>query len=145
MVIFSIYRCVLGTIIFYFLGLYLYGPGHFQDLLEPIVLKWVWVYAIVVILCGQLAWNFGLKHARSGDISLATSFSPLAAIGLAMLILGEEPGPGLIPGGAIILIAIGIGQFARLRAHAADRLETKSELKPEETLKAEGKINFKGA
>ncbi|MEL6171620.1 MAG: DMT family transporter [Pseudomonadota bacterium] len=143
--IFSIYRCVLGTIIFYFLGLYLYGPGHFQDLLEPIVLKWVWVYAIVVILCGQLAWNFGLKHARSGDISLATSFSPLAAIGLAMLILGEEPGPGLIPGGAIILIAIGIGQFARLRAHAADRLETKSELKPEETLKAEGKINFKGA
>ena len=30
--IFSIYRTVLGTIIYYFLALYLYGPHHFQDL-----------------------------------------------------------------------------------------------------------------
>ncbi|MEM8776951.1 MAG: DMT family transporter [Pseudomonadota bacterium] len=146
--IFSIYRAVLGTIIFYFLGLYLYGPNHFQDLLEPIVLKWVWVYAIIVILCGQLAWNIGLKHARSGDISLATSFSPLAALILAMIILGEDPGPGLIPGGAIILVAIALGQFGRMRSQAQERLDAKrseKELETEDALAAEGRVNFKGA
>ncbi|MEO0892581.1 MAG: DMT family transporter [Pseudomonadota bacterium] len=143
--IFMIYRSVLGTIIFYFLGLYLYGPNHFQDLLEPIVLKWVWVYAIIVIICGQFAWNLGLKHARSGDISLATSFSPLAAIVLAMLILGEEPGPGLIPGGAIILAAIAIAQFGRMRAKAAEDRAAADEVEAEEALEAEGRVNFKGA
>ena len=95
--IFSIYRTVLGTIIYYFLALYLYGPNHFQDLLEPIVLKWVWVYAIIVIIVGQFSWNLGLKHARSGDISLATSFSPVAALIIAMVLLGEDPGPRLDP------------------------------------------------
>ena len=51
-----------------------------------------------------------------GDVSLATSFSPLAAILIAMVLLGEDPGPGLLPGGAIILLAIGLGQFGRLRS-----------------------------
>lgn len=143
--IFSIYRTVLGTIIFYFLGLYLYGPNHFQDLLEPIVLKWVWVYAIIVIICGQFAWNLGLKHARSGDISLATSFSPLAAIVLAMMILGEEPGPGFLPGAAIILVAIGIGQVGRIRAKAAENRAAAEKVDGEEALAAEGRVNFKGA
>lgn len=145
--IFSIYRSVLGTIIFYFLGLYLYGPNHFQDLLEPIVLKWVWVYAVIVVLCGQLAWNLGMKHARSGDVSLATSFSPIAALVLAMLILGEDPGPGLIPGGLIILSAIAIGQYGRLRAR---KLEKRAEAERQkrdmdEAMEAEGHLNFKGA
>ena len=150
--IFSIYRAVLGTIIFYFLGLYLYGPNHFQDLLEPIVLKWVWVYAIIVILCGQLAWNLGLKHARGGDISLATSFSPIAALVIAMLLLGEDPGPGLFPGGLIILAAIALGQFGRMRGQAAARREEEEERARREAevqdtddaLEAEGRLNFKG-
>ena len=75
--------------------------------------KWVWVYAIPVIVLGQIAWNFGLKHARAGDVSLATSFSPLAAILIAMTLLGEDPGPGLIPGAILILIAIVIGNLGR--------------------------------
>lgn len=145
--IFSIYRSVLGTIIFYFLGLYLYGPNHFQDLLEPIVLKWVWVYAVIVVLCGQLAWNLGMKHARSGDVSLATSFSPIVALVIAMIVLGEDPGPGLIPGGLIILSAIGIGQYGRLRAKTlAQRAEAeRNKRQMDKSMEAEGRLNFKGA
>ncbi|MEM6480414.1 MAG: DMT family transporter [Pseudomonadota bacterium] len=147
--IFSIYRTVLGTIIYYFLGLYLYGPQHFEDLFEPIVLKWVWVYAIIVIICGQFAWTLGLKNARSGDISLATSFSPVAALIIAMVLLGEDPGPGLIPGGLIILLAIGIGQIGRLRAQrieaALNDQSQADELSTTEAMKAEGRVNFKGA
>ena len=137
--IFSIYRTMLGTAIYYFLAIYLYGPHHFQDLFAPVVLKWVWIYAVVVIIIGQFAWNIGLKYARSGDVSLATSFSPLAAIVIAMLLLGEDPGPGLIPGGLIILLAIAVGQYGRKRQ------ETASHSAAKEALEHEGTINFKGA
>ena len=152
--IFSIYRTVVGTVIYYFLALYLYGPNHFQDLFQPIVLKYVWVYAIIVIIIGQFSWNIGLKHARSGDVSLATSFSPLAALVIAMILLGEDPGPGLIPGGLVIVAAIAVGQFGRIRSQRAERraqeeaerLEAqKDELETDEAMEHESRLNFKGA
>nr|WP_241188229.1 DMT family transporter [Pseudohalocynthiibacter aestuariivivens] len=147
--IFSIYRTVLGTAIYFFFAMYLYGPLHFQDVLSPVVWKWVWVYAVIVIVIGQFAWNIGLKNARSSDVSLATSFSPLAALLIAMVLLGEDPGPGLIPGGAIILAAIALGQFGRKRtimAEAeAEAAKKEKDDHVDEALKAEGRINFKGA
>ncbi len=148
--IFSIYRTVVGTIIYYFLAMYLYGALHFQDIFASIVWKWVWVYAVLVIIIGQFSWTLGLKYARSGDISLATSFSPVAALVIAMVLLGEDPGPGLVPGGAVILLGIGIGQFGRLRRQKADRRAAQTETQPEEmdvddALELEGRVNFKGA
>ncbi|WP_299842126.1 DMT family transporter [uncultured Roseovarius sp.] len=137
--IFSIYRTVLGTALYFLLALYLFGPTHFQDLFAPVVLKWIWIYAIVVIIIGQFSWNLGLKYARSGDVSLATSFSPLAAIVIAITLLGEDPGPGLIPGGLIILLGIAIGQFGRRHSRIARRRASN------EALEHEGKLNFKGA
>lgn len=100
--IFAIYRTVLGTIFYFFLAIYLFGPRHFQDVFHPLVWKWVWIYAVIVVLGGQFAWALALKYARSGDVSLATSFTPLAGILIAMMLLGENPGPGLVPGGVII-------------------------------------------
>lgn len=136
--IFSIYRTILGTAIYMSIAIYLYGPDHFQDLFAPVVLKWIWVYAIIVIIIGQFAWNLGLKHARSGDVALATSFSPLAAITIAMVLLDENPGPGLIPGGVIILGGIAVAQFGRIRKERAEKQAL------EEALRLEGSANFKG-
>lgn len=144
--IFSIYRTVLGTIIYYFLAIYLYGALHFQDIFSAIVWKWVWVYAVIVIIVGQFAWTLGLKYARAGDISLATSFSPLAALVIAMLLLGESPGAGLIPGGLIILFGIGIGQFGRIRHQRAEQRAIKArDMALDDALEHEGRVNFKGA
>ncbi|SEM33947.1 Permease of the drug/metabolite transporter (DMT) superfamily [Roseovarius azorensis] len=143
--IFSVYRMALGTVVYYFLALYLYGALHFQDIFSAIVWKWVWVYVIIVILIGQFAWTLGLKHARSGDISLATSFSPLAALMIAMILVGEDPGPGLIPGGAIILVAIGIGQYGRSRQKKTERrLAETRRMETDDALEYEGRVNFKG-
>ncbi|WP_246162188.1 DMT family transporter [Roseovarius faecimaris] len=136
--IFSIYRTILGTAIYMSIALYLYGPDHFQDLFAPVVLKWIWVYAIIVIVIGQFAWNLGLKYARSGDVALATSFSPLAAITIAMVLLDENPGAGLIPGGLIILGGIAVAQFGRIRKERAEKQAL------EEALRLEGSANFKG-
>ena len=109
--IFAIFRTVIGASLYFVLVTAIFGLETFRDVFEPVVWQWVWLYAIVVIVFGQIAWNFGLKHARAGDVSLATSFSPLAAILIAMVLLGEDPGPGLVPGGVLILIAIIIGNL----------------------------------
>ncbi len=109
--IFSIYRTAVGTIIYFGFISLVHGPEQFHNIFAPILLKWIWIYAIIVIVIGQLTWFMALKYARSGDISLATSFSPLAGIIIAMLLLGENPGPGLLPGGALILLAVCVGQM----------------------------------
>ncbi|SLN23596.1 EamA-like transporter family protein [Roseovarius albus] len=137
--IFSIFRTVLGTIVYFTWAMYLFGPHHFQDLFAPVVLKWIWVYAIIVIIIGQFAWNLGLKHASAGDVALATSFSPLAAICIAMLLLGEDPGPGLIPGALVILAGIGVAQYGRRRRVLAEQQAA------QKSLELEGSVNFKGA
>ena len=143
--IFAIYRTVVGTIFYFFVALYLFGPLHFQDVLHPLVWQWVWIYAVIVVICGQFAWALALKNARSGDVSLATSFSPLAAILIAMVLLGEDPGPGLIPGGAIILLAVGLGQYGRLRSQRLrDDCPTAAPAR-KRALEHEGEVNFKGA
>ncbi|SLN69832.1 EamA-like transporter family protein [Roseovarius litorisediminis] len=109
--IFSIYRATIGTLIYFLLISALQGPQQFQDIFSPVLLKWIWVYAIIVVIIGQLSWFMALKYARSDDMSLATSFSPLAGIIFAMLLLAENPGPAFVPGGALILLAICVGRM----------------------------------
>lgn len=115
--IFSIYRTVVGAAIYFVLVSALYGPQVFRDILSPMLWQWIWLYSGVVIVLGQLAWNMALKYARASELSLATSFSPLAAILIAIVLLGETAGPGLIPGAALIVLAIAIGNgvFSRQR------------------------------
>ena len=108
--IFSVYRTIVGSTFYVILAIAIFGPETFQDLLAPILWSWVWVYAGIVIVFGQIAWNLALKHAGSGDLALATSFSPLTAILIAMVLLGENPGPGLLPGAVLIMLAIFIGR-----------------------------------
>jgi len=142
--IYAIYRTVVGTIFYFFLAIYLFGPMHFQDVFHPLVWEYVWIYALIVVIGGQFAWALGLKYARSGDVSLATSFSPLAAILIAMVLLGEDPGPGLLPGGAIILLAIALGQYGRLRSRRAREDCPSVTPARARALEHEGEVNFKG-
>lgn len=113
--IFAVYRTLAGSAMYVVLAMALYGPDVFRDILSPVLWSWIWVYAGVVIVLGQIAWNLALKYASSGEIALATSFSPLAAILIAMVLLGENPGAGLLPGAAIILLAIVIGSGVAAR------------------------------
>ena len=108
--IFATVRIVLGLGFYVAVVCTLQGPEQFNGLLSPILLKRVWLYAILVFVVGQIAWNMALKHAKPSEISLATSFSPVAGIVFAIVLLGEHPGAGLLPGAALILLAIYIGQ-----------------------------------
>lgn len=111
--IFATVRTVLGLGFYVILVWTLQGPEQFRGVLSPVLLKQVWVYAVIVFVIGQICWNLALKHAKPGEISLATSFSPLAGIVFAMALMGEHPGAGLIPGAALIMLAIYVGQCKR--------------------------------
>ncbi|MCY3770094.1 MAG: DMT family transporter [Gammaproteobacteria bacterium] len=139
--VFAIYRTALGTIIYFFWALYLFGPHHFQDVFAPVVLKWTLVYAALVIIGGQFAWNLALKKARSGDMTMATSFTPVASITIAMLLLGEDPGDGIYLGGTIIIAGILTGLWGRKRKERAE----KERLARENAMEHETEYHFKGA
>lgn len=104
--IFSVGRTILGAAMYFGLVCVLVGPEAFRDIFSPVLWSWIWVYAGIVIVMAQVFWNLALKHARSESLSLACSVSPLAAILIAMALLGETAGPGFAPGAALIVIAI---------------------------------------
>ncbi|MEO0372839.1 MAG: DMT family transporter [Pseudomonadota bacterium] len=108
--LFSVYRAVAGAAIYFTGACAIVGPDVFRDLFAPILWQWVWVYAGVVLVLGQLVWALALKTAKAGTISLAASFAPLAGVLIAMVFLGENPGPGLMPGAALIMLSIAWAQ-----------------------------------
>jgi len=115
--LFSVGRTIMGSAMYFGLVCVLVGPDAFRDIFSPVLWTWIWLYAGIVIVLAQVTWNLALKHAPSDVLSLATSFSPLAAILIAMVLLGESAGPGFLPGAALILVAIALnhGTFVRAR------------------------------
>lgn len=104
--IITIYRNVLGTLIFFILANVLYGAKHFTDVLSPLLWQWMLIYAAVIVVVGQLCWLTGLKKATSTELNLASLFNPFIAIFMAYLILGEVPTSAQYWGGSLLLIGI---------------------------------------
>ena len=119
--IFSVYRNLLGAIFFLVIGLYLFGVEHFADIFTPVLWGWMILYGGIVVACGQLAWFAGIRRVRPADIATASSFSPVAGVLFAALILGEVPMPAQIIGGAIILSGIAIALWGELRGERPAR------------------------
>ncbi len=119
--IFSVYRNLLGAFFFLGIGLYLFGIGHFADIFSPVLWGWMILYGGVVVACGQLAWFSGIKRVRPADIATASSFSPVAGVLFAGIILGEVPMPAQLIGGGIILSGIAIALWGELRAKRPTR------------------------
>jgi drug/metabolite transporter (DMT)-like permease len=109
--IFTTIRTALGTIIFYFTALQIYGGHHFIDAFSPFLWKWMLLYGGVIVAIGQLLWLAGLKSSSGTEASLASAFNPIAAILAAYLILNEVPTSTQYIGGSILLIGIMLGQI----------------------------------
>lgn len=110
--IFSVFRSAVGTVTFFIIASYLFGPHHFVDLASPFLWQWMLVYGGIIIVSGQLAWDSGVRKSRSIDLSLATSFAPVAGVLGAFLILGENPTQAHYIGGAVLVVGIAICLFA---------------------------------
>jgi len=134
--IFTIFRTGVGTLIFFSLTAKLYNLSHFMDVFTPILWQWMLIYGAIIVVGGQLAWFRGLKSTNAGDVSLASSISPIAGVLFAFLILGEVPTIAQYIGGAVIAIAIIFSQLGAKQRARLSQSETAQEM--------DGKVGFKG-
>jgi drug/metabolite transporter (DMT)-like permease len=138
--LFSLIRTTLGTVIFFIVVLILYTPTHFMDVFSPFLWQWMLVYGAIIVVGGQLCWFTGLKTAGAADVSLASSFSPIAGILAAYFILSEAPTLAQYIGGSIILIGIVLNQIGIFLQPA--KSATKPPLIPVKEMDME--VGFKG-
>jgi len=113
--IFTIFRTALGTFLFFVATLKLYGAIHFRDAFSPFLWQWMLVYGAVIVVGGQLSWFTGLKSSSASEVSLASSFSPVAGILTAYLILREAPTMAQYIGGSVIIGGIVLNQIGVFR------------------------------
>ncbi|NJK39402.1 MAG: DMT family transporter [Oscillatoriales cyanobacterium RM1_1_9] len=136
--VFSLYRTAVGTVIFFVIVIRIFGWHHFTDVFSPFVWRWMLVYSLVIVVGGQLAWFMGLKRSDAAEVSLANSFTPIAGILAAYLILGEAPTLAQYLGGGVILLGIVLNQIG------VSRLPQKSITGKGSAEKMDGAVGFKG-
>jgi drug/metabolite transporter (DMT)-like permease len=107
--VFTVYRTLVGTLVFGIIVVLLFGFEHFTDIFSPFLWQLMLVYSALIVVGGQLCWYMGIKKSTSADISLANSFTPISGILGSYLILGQVPNMAQFIGGSVILIGIGLG------------------------------------
>jgi drug/metabolite transporter (DMT)-like permease len=137
---FNLFRTLIATIVFFGVVVALYGPEHFIDVFSPLIWQWMALYGTVIVVGGQLCWFEGLKRTTASEVSLASSFSPIAGLLAAFLILREAPTSAQYIGGAVILLGIALNQIGVTRAAIAT--EPTTQLATEMKMKAG--VGFKG-
>lgn len=120
--IYSVFRMIIGALIFFFVVIFMLGWVHFIDIFNLFLLEWMLLYGIVIIGLGLYLWYRSLKETSTADFATANSFSPVAGIFFAYLILKEIPEFGQIVSGIVIIIAIGIGLFSKLKEEKKKRI-----------------------
>ncbi len=133
---FNIIRTAVGTTVFFLAVVLLFEPTHFQDAFSPFLWQWMVGYGLIIVVGGQLAWFQGLKTSQAAEVSLASSFNPIAGILAAFLILAEVPTTAQYIGGAVILLGIALNQWGVMAR--ADQVKTPS---PQEI---ESSMGFRG-
>lgn len=113
--LFNLVRTGIGTVVFFVAVIVLFEPDHFQDAFSPFVWQWMVGYGLIIVVGGQLAWFQGLRTSRTAEVALANSFSPLAGILAAFLILGEAPTLAQYIGGTVVLAGIALTQWGSIQ------------------------------
>jgi len=120
----------------------LYGSHHFMDAFSPLLWQWMFLYSAVIVVLGQSLWFKGLRASTISVASLVGSFTPIAGILAAYLILSEAPTQPQYLGGSLILFGILISQIGVLR-QTHRRIAT-DEINSTEAQQVETEMGFKG-
>lgn len=98
----------MGTIFFFLAMIIMMGPSHFTDLFSPFLWKWMAIYAIAIVVLGQLTWQLGLKTANSTDLYIAEAAFPLLGLLFGYWILAKIPTASEVIGAIIIALGIAL-------------------------------------
>lgn len=128
--IFSVFRMMVGTMVFFVATTVLYGPEHFMDAASPFLWQWMLIYSAIIVVGGQFFWFSGLKQSSASEISLATAFNPITGVLAAFLILSEIPTTAQFIGGGVILLGIVFNQIGvqKLNATVPEQRPTPKEI-----------------
>jgi drug/metabolite transporter (DMT)-like permease len=141
--IYSIFRTALGTVVFFFTALIIYGSTHFTDVLSPFLWRWMIIYGSVIVVIGQSFWIAGLRATTVSQALLIGSFTPVIGIIAAYLVLGEIPTFAQYAGGGVILVGIIFGQFGIWQKRTLKSLNSSVD-STSKLGNIEGKTGFKG-
>ncbi|MGD1936502.1 MAG: DMT family transporter [Cyanophyceae cyanobacterium] len=128
--IFMVGRTAISTVVFGVTAAILFGPKHFIDVASPFLWQWMLIYGGILVLGGQLSWFAGLRASTASEISLASSFGPIAGILSAFVILGVLPTTAQYIGGGVILVGIVVTQYEQLRKAKRDQQKLEPEPEP---------------
>ncbi len=136
--IYGIFRTALGTIVFFFAALVLYGSHHFVEIFSPFLWRWMLIYGVIIVVLGQSFWVRGLRASTVSTASLISSFTPIVGVFAAYWILDEAPTQAQYIGGSVILFGLFLSQMGSLQmAHRRN-------LPQVEPMEVENGIGFKG-
>lgn len=105
-----------SAVIFFVVAMVLFGPSHFSEAFGPGLWVAMTVYALVVVVLGQLAWYHGLLNLPASVVSNLSLSSPLFGVLFACLLLEERPGMAQWLGGGIIVVGMTLTQLGKLRS-----------------------------
>ncbi|AIE74285.1 MULTISPECIES: DMT family transporter [unclassified Synechocystis] len=138
--IFTVYRSLVGTFVFFWMAVILYGFHHFADVFAPILWQWMLIYAAIIVVLGQLAWLAGLRTASFIQINSASLVTPILAIIFAYLILKETPTQAQYLGGALLLLGAIISFIDNL--HVSKQEQSVTPLNPRQVMDTD--MGFRG-
>lgn len=141
--VYSIVRTGLGTLVFFCIALVLYGAGHFMGVFSPFLWQWMLLYGLIIVVLGQSFWLTGLRAASVSTASVIGSFTPIAGILAAYLILGEVPTAAQYIGGSVILLGLGLSQIG-IRRQSRLRMATSAASSTPTGQEIESGMGFKG-
>ena len=94
-----------------------------------------------IVVAGELCWFKGIATTSAPQISLASSFTPVAGVIFAVLLVGERPNMAVLIGGGIIVLGIVVAQLGPI---VERRAMTRRAPTTDEAVNLEGGVNFKG-
>jgi len=143
--VFTIYRDLVGTVVFFLLANILYGVEHFADLLSPLLWRWMVLYALVFVVIGRLCWLSGLKRASPTELNLASLVNPILTIFMAYLILRQVPTTSQYWGLSLLIIGAVLSFIGNLYQEKLNREKLNYSIpKPTAMEKMETPVGFKG-
>lgn len=80
--------------------------GHSPFGYPPKIYGWIFLLAAIPQLLGHSTYNWLLKHLSATLVAVVTLAEPIGSASLAFFFLNETPTPGVIGGGALILVGI---------------------------------------
>jgi drug/metabolite transporter (DMT)-like permease len=111
--IYGIFRTGLGSIVFFVFAIYLYGVGHFSEILSPFLWQWMLIYGGIIVVIGQSLWIKGSRESSLAVSTIISCFHPIAGMLFSYWILAEVPNIQQIAGSLILLLGLLLSQIKR--------------------------------